>query len=406
VLKRLKDAQQDGDFIYGVILGSGINQDGKTNGITAPSVHSQIELERTVYDRYGIDPETISYVETHGTGTRLGDPIELQALATVFGERTKRRNFCALGSVKSNIGHTTAASGVAGVQKVLLSMQHRTLVPTLHVTRENSRFDFENSPFYVSREKHDWDVPPGSLRRAAVSSFGFSGTNAHLVIEEYPSPARQTASGQTVTVIMPLSARTVDQLKQRARDLLEFVNTAQSNQSTTTSPLDLAAVAYTLQVGRDAMEERLGFVVSSVEQLAQELSRYLSGEKNIERVYQGRVQAGNESVTMIGQDDDMQGAVDRWLTRRKLPELLNLWIRGLAFDWNKLYDDEKPSRISLPAYPFAKEHYWIDEMPVSRSFDSSVDLGGSRSSIEDIIDRMGDEMMEAEDAVKALKTLV
>ncbi|HET8797018.1 MAG TPA: SDR family NAD(P)-dependent oxidoreductase, partial [Thermoanaerobaculia bacterium] len=181
VLKRLSDAERDGDIIHGVILGSGINQDGRTSGITAPSVNSQIELERSVYARFGIDPETIGYIETHGTGTKLGDPIELEALATVFGEQTSRRNFCALGSVKSNIGHTTSAAGVAGLQKVLLSMRNRTLVPTLHVNKENTRFDFAASPFYVSRETKPWDVPAGALRRAAVSSFGFSGTNAHLV---------------------------------------------------------------------------------------------------------------------------------------------------------------------------------------------------------------------------------
>src|SRR5258708_2456087 len=144
VLKRLKDAEADNDFIYGVVLGSGINQDGRTNGITAPSVNSQIELERGIYSRYGIDPESISYVETHGTGTKLGDPIELEALATVFREKTARKNYCGLGSVKSNIGHTISAAGVAGVQKAVLAMLHRTLVPSLHVTTENSNFDFKN----------------------------------------------------------------------------------------------------------------------------------------------------------------------------------------------------------------------------------------------------------------------
>src|SRR5947209_10643038 len=208
VLKRLKDAQEDNDFIYGVILGSGINQDGRTNGITAPSVNSQIELEGGIYGKYGIDPGTISYVEAHGTGTKLGDPIELEALSTVFREKTDRLNFCALGSVKSNIGHTTSAAGVAGVHKVLLSMQHRTLVPTLHVKKENAQFDFKSSPFYISRETKPWDVPSGALRRAAVSSFGYSGTNAHLVIEEYPAPAVKTGSSRALTrVIVPLSAK-------------------------------------------------------------------------------------------------------------------------------------------------------------------------------------------------------
>ena len=176
-------------FVLALLTHPMLNQDGKTNGITAPSVNSQMELERTVYSRHTIDPETITYIETHGTGTKLGDPIELQALASVFKEKTTRNNFCALGSVKSNIGHTTAAAGIAGLQKVLLSMRHRTLVPSLHVTKENSHFDFKNSPFYISREKQAWTVAAGYPRRAAVSSFGFSGTNAHLVIEEYSAPA-------------------------------------------------------------------------------------------------------------------------------------------------------------------------------------------------------------------------
>ena len=173
VLKRLKDAEADGDCIYGVILGSGVNQDGRTNGITAPSVQSQIELERSVYARHGIDPATISYVETHGTGTRLGDPIELEALATVFAENCSEQNWCALGSVKSNIGHTVSSAGVASVHKVLLSLKHRTLVPSLHVSQENTQFDFEHSPFYISRQTKSWEVPAGMPRRAAVSSFGF-----------------------------------------------------------------------------------------------------------------------------------------------------------------------------------------------------------------------------------------
>src|SRR5262249_14531975 len=185
VLKRLADAEADHDQIYGVIIASGINQDGATNGITAPSVNSQIELEREIYEKYQIDPASIGYVEMHGTGTKLGDPIELQALATVFQERTRRKQYCAIGSVKTNIGHTIAAAGVAGLQKVLLAMKHKKLVPSLHFEQPNEHFDFEASPFYVNTEVQDWKSEAGGPLRAAVSSFGFSGTNAHLVVEEY-----------------------------------------------------------------------------------------------------------------------------------------------------------------------------------------------------------------------------
>jgi acyl transferase domain-containing protein/enoyl-CoA hydratase/carnithine racemase/acyl carrier protein/SAM-dependent methyltransferase len=400
VLKRLGDAQRDNDFIHGVILGSGVNQDGKTNGITAPSVNSQIELIRDVYARSGIDPETISYIETHGTGTKLGDPIELTALSTVFKEKTAKKNYCGLGSVKSNIGHTGAASGVASVHKVLLAMRHRALVPTLHVRKENSQFSFADSPFYISRETKPWRVDEGSLRRASVSAFGFSGTNAHVVIEEYPHEQVATYRGD-VNFIVPLAARTEEQLRQRARDLLECIGTKQ---------MDLAGLAYTLQTGRDAMEERLGFVVSSLEQLRAMLTAYVDGGKTTEDVYRGRVEPGDGDLAVVGRDDDMQEAVERWIARRKLSRLTELWTRGLKFDWNKLWHDPKPRRVSLPTYPFAREHYWIDDAPLTPSttlsFDRELELAGDIRSIEDVINQVGDELIETREAVRLLKVLV
>ncbi|NVO12146.1 MAG: SDR family NAD(P)-dependent oxidoreductase [Bacteroidales bacterium] len=360
VLKRLKDAERDNDFIYGVILGSGINQDGKTNGITAPSVNSQIELERDLYNRYKIDPETISYVEAHGTGTKLGDPIELEALSTVFKEKTKKKNFCAIGSVKSNIGHTSGAAGVASVQKVLLSMQHKTLVPTLNVKKENAIFDFKNSPFYVSREKQSWDVNPDSLRRASISAFGFSGTNAHIVLEEYVPKIekKQTVSvtSKNVSSLIVLSARTEVQLKQKANNLLDFIRKSIESSKT----IDLTDMAYTLQVGRESMRERLGFVVSSVDQLTEKLQAYVAGGRDIENVYQGQVARDKDSMSMFGTDTDLQNIVSKWISDKNFSKLLDLWVKGLDLDWSKLYSEYKPSRINLPTYPFANDRYWID----------------------------------------------
>ncbi|MGZ5431807.1 MAG: SDR family NAD(P)-dependent oxidoreductase [Thermoanaerobaculia bacterium] len=399
VLKRLHEAEAAGDLIYGVILGSGINQDGRTNGITAPSVNSQIELERSLYARHQIDPETITYVETHGTGTKLGDPIELEALSTVFKEKTSRTNFCALGSVKSNIGHTTSAAGVAGLQKVLLSMRHRTLVPTLNVTKENSRFDLQRSPFYISSETKPWEVGPGALRRAAVSSFGFSGTNAHLVVEEYRSPALHVAAPvESGPTIVPLSARTPEQLRRRVHDLLEFVRAAQE-------PLDLASIAWTLQVGREAMEERVGFVVRSVDQLAEKLGAWAGGEKELDGVYQGRVEPGSDGMTIIGRDDDMLEAIERWIARGKLTALVDLWVRGLDLDWNKLRGEAKPRRVSLPAYPFATERCWIDDPSPGAELDDLI-VDADWKSIEQIIERIADDAIDTEHAVRALRMIV
>ena len=409
VLKRLQDAQADNDHIYGIILGSGVNQDGRTNGITAPSAISQAELERSVYEKYKIDPDTITYVETHGAGSALGDPIELEALANAFREKTDRTNYCALGSVKNNIGHTAAASGVAGTMKALLSLQHRTLVPVLQVTKENSHFDFKNSPFYVCRKTQPWDVAPGSLRRAAVSSFGYSGTNAHLVIEEYVPPAGQPSPITSNTdFIVPLSARTPEQLREKARDMLEFIHPRRHSHSTQepaapARPVDLASIAYTLQVGREAMEERLGFIVNSLDQLVEKLSAYLSGVKNIDSAGQGRADSGHESMALIGRDDDMQEAIEKWIARNKLSKLLDLWIKGLNFDWNKLYGPVKPQRISLPTYPFAMQRCWVPEVPSSQNvggpFEEDVDL----ESIENIINQIDDDTVETEYAIQELR---
>jgi acyl transferase domain-containing protein/enoyl-CoA hydratase/carnithine racemase len=411
VLKRLKDAQADNDIIHGVILGSGINQDGRTNGMTAPSVLSQYELERSVYEKYKIDPGTITYVETHGAGSALGDPIELEALATAFREKTDKKNFCALGSVKSNIGHPAAAAGVSSFIKAMLSLRHRTLAPVRNIAKENSHFDFKNSPFYVCRQKQAWEAAPGSLRRAAVSGFGFSGTNVHLVIEEYAAPAkRPVALSVDTNFIVPISARTPEQLRQKAVDMLEFIRARQTSNPVQESteqaqPADLAALAYTLQVGREAMEERLGFVVSSVDQLAEKLTAYINGAKNIEDARQGRVDSGNEGMSLIGRDDDMQEAIDKWIARKKYSKLLDLWIKGLNLDWNKLYGDVKPSRISLPAYPFAKERCWISGASHSQAPDEKreADVTVDVKSIEDIINKIDDGAIETDWAIQELR---
>ena len=161
-----------------MIRGWGINQDGSTNGITAPSKASQRKLQCEVYDKYSIDPESISYIEAHGTGTKLGDPIEVEALKETFSSYTNKQHFCGLGSVKSNIGHALTAAGISGVIKVLLQLKHKQLAPTVNFEKLNEHIDLTNSAFYINNELKDWESPDHQPRRAAISSFGFSGTNA------------------------------------------------------------------------------------------------------------------------------------------------------------------------------------------------------------------------------------
>lgn len=184
VLKPLTKAVEDSDHIYGVIKGSAVNQDGKTNGITAPSARSQTQLESDIYRKHHINPDEITYMEAHGTGTPLGDPIEIKALTESFELFTQRRQFCAIGSVKSNIGHASTAAGVISVIKVLLAMKHGQIPPSLHFEQPNPHIRFEETPFYVNTRLIDWNVDGGKPRIAGISAFGFSGTNCHMIIQE------------------------------------------------------------------------------------------------------------------------------------------------------------------------------------------------------------------------------
>ncbi len=372
VLKRLSDAERDGDSIYGVIIGSGINQDGKTNGITAPSVNSQIELEREIYRRYGIDAASISYVETHGTGTKLGDPIELEALATVFKEHTDRKHFCALGAVKSNIGHVSGAAGVAGVHKVLLSLRHRKLVPNVNLVKENTLFDFANSPFYINNSVQDWTAAPGQKRRAAVSAFGFSGTNAHIVIEEYvPAARRDTVAKQPY--IVPLSARTAAQLRSQAEDLLGFL--VQADADPVGTDFALRDLAYTLQIGRDAMRERCAWVVGSISELKTQLRAFVAEETNSGAWHRGSVARTQDSTVLT----DEAAMLQKQSAKQQTAALAALWAEGATVQWRSFYTDTLPLRMHLPSYPFAKERYW--PQPIAQAGTPAAQVAAPQTAV-------------------------
>ncbi len=350
MLKRLADAERDRDIIQGVLEGWGVNQDGKTNGITAPNAESQTRLEQEIYARFRIDPANLQLIEAHGTGTKLGDPIEVAGLKQAFQASTQKQEYCALGSVKSNIGHTATAAGVAGLLKLLLAIQHKQLPPTINFERLNEHIDLTDSPFYINQRLQEWKPNPTARRQAAVSSFGFSGTNAHVVVGEYLPPL-VTPQADAKTIV-PLSARKPEQLREKVRDLLKFLGRS-------ATPINLAELAYTLQVGRTGMEERMGLVVSSVEELAQKLEAYLNGKLQSGDFYQGQVKAHLEEVALFSTDADLQQTLRNWIDDRKLVPLLKLWVKGLDLDWNRFYRESRPRRICLPEYPFARKRYWI-----------------------------------------------
>ena len=259
VLKRLSEALADGDTVHAVIRGTAMNNDGALKvGYTAPSVDGQAEVIALAQAVAGVEPDSIGYVEAHGSGTPLGDPIEVAALSQVFRARTERRGFCALGSVKTNVGHLEAVAGVAGLMKAVLALEHRQLPPSLHFEQPNPRIDFASTPFYVNTELRDWPAD-GQPRRAGVSSFGMGGTNVHAVLEEAPAavPATVEPAPPRPWQLLVLSARTESALAAATSRLAAHLD-AHPGQ-------DLADMAFTLQAGRRTFRHRLALVCRSRE---------------------------------------------------------------------------------------------------------------------------------------------
>ena len=371
MLKRLADAERDGDRILGVIRGWGINQDGRTNGITAPNAESQQRLIRDVYERFDIDPDRIELIEAHGTGTKLGDPIEIDGLKSAFLPATDRRQYCAIGSVKTNIGHCLTAAGVSGFIKLLLALQHRTLPPSINFETPNEHLALDDSPFFVNTTPREWIAPEGVARHAAISSFGFSGTNAHLVIAEYVAPSTGTGAMAEAPipvpatgVVVPLSARTAEQLLQKAKDLRAFVQAGVQGGVQGDSGLDLVALATSLQNHRDAMDERLCFVAHGLGDVIDVLTAFIDGAGSQRPLphgaYAAHVRQGRESVRLLSEDAAMAAlVVDKCIADGHVAKLCELWVKGLALDWRQLQGPRKPPMLALPPYPFAEDAYWI-----------------------------------------------
>ena len=358
LLKRLRDALRDGDRVQGVIAGWGVNHDGKTNGMTAPSVASQTALEKEVYDRFAIDPATITYVEAHGTGTRLGDPIEVQGLTDAFRAYTDREGYCALGSIKSNIGHTLAAAGVAGVVKTLLALRHRQLPPTINYEAQNPEASLAGGPFYVNSQLRPW-TSEGAPLRAAVSSFSYSGTNAHIVLEAFQDDADPTPDfkNQEPCAIV-LSARTTEQLAEQARRLLDHLEQSELS----SSPTGLRDLAFTLQVGRDDMVERLGFCAASVADVMERLRQVLLGRSDAD-VARTNIKAAKRALDREGRDQTASraAATAAALKADDQPALLAHWLAGAPVDWAQAYHGARPKRLGLPTYPFEKRRCWFSD---------------------------------------------
>ena len=355
-LKRLSAAEADGNHVYAVIKSTAENHGGRVTTLTAPNATAQSALLVEAYEKAGIDPATVGYIECHGTGTSLGDPIEIQALCRAFSELYKKNGkppaeipHCGLSSLKTNIGHLETAAGIASVLKVLLSIKHRQIPATIHFEEQNPYINLNGSAFFIAAKLTDWAAQTDSAgaalpRRAGISSFGFGGANAHVVLEEYVPPARTDKPGHGGEKLIVLSAKNPERLGAYAESLSEYLGK---------ESCDLTELSYTLQVGRDELPQRAAFVVSSHEELR---------EKLIEFVGRGEVPAGSFSGRAGKPSADES---PNPVSEGRLLDIAKHWVSGGNVDWNALYGSGRPRRIPAPTYPFARERHWIPE-PESR----------------------------------------
>lgn len=347
LLKPLRRAQQDGDAIHGVILAHGENHGGRANSLTAPNPAAQAALLTRVYSP-GLAAQ-VSYIETHGTGTLLGDPIEVDALKAAWRELCPNQpeQSVWLGAVKSNIGHLEPAAGAASLAKVLLAMQHSTLTANHHFRRLNPLINLEQSPFSILTQKRPWPSP----QVAGISSFGFGGANAHLVVGQ--APRRERCANLHACYLVTMSAASDKALQAMREQLKDFLT-----HTLQTGPprLDLEQVAYTCNSGRAQAEFRLAWVASSLADLVQQLALPSAS-------WRAAAQANGDAATSLRADLPRHEA---------LSALRERYLQGETLDWANVHRGESGQRVHLPTYRFDERDYWFDQMRPNRAAQESA----------------------------------
>ena len=363
LLKPLGAALADNDRVWGVIKAGALNTACRTSGFTVPSPAVQASLVATAIRRAGVAPHTISYVEAHGTGTELGDPIEIAGLAQALAPGRQQARPCAVGSVKANIGHLEGAAGIAGLTKVLLQMQYRQIAPCANLDTVNPKIPVASSVLDFPLSLLPWQVAEGQPLRAGVSSFGAGGANAHLIVEEFPSghaaiaaPAGEGADAAATEHVLLLSARTGEQLR-----ALAAAAAAQARRGSGEQDYP-ERLAYSTQIGRREMAERLAVLFSDLTELAAALADFAAGRR-AEAVITGSARASGRRSHQPDDEDD-RAYVDALAEKRRMGKLARLWVDGVPVDWSRLWTGRALSRVDLPPYPFAMKQYWSPGTPV------------------------------------------
>ncbi|MFG2129192.1 SDR family NAD(P)-dependent oxidoreductase [Streptomyces sp. NPDC048751] len=349
VLKRLDRALADGDHVHGVIRAAVAGSDGRTNGFTVPSPTAQAELVRRAHRAAGVEPGSIGYVEAHGSGTALGDPIEVRALTDAFGGPADREARCGIGSVKSNIGHLESAAAVAGLTKVLLQLRHRTLAPTLHADPASPHIDFGSTPFRVQRTAEPWQARGGPLR-AGLSSFGAGGVNVHLVVEEAPAPPARAEDHESPCLIV-LSGRDEEDVRDYAGRLRTALLDAPGHR--------IADIAFTLQTGRQPRDERLAFPAADRADLLTALERIATGRAaDVPGLVRGRLGAHPGLGDVFGSGPEGTAFLRERLRAGDPAPAARLWVHGAELPWAELAGPGC-RRVPLPPTRFAPVRHWL-----------------------------------------------
>ena len=371
VLKRLSHAVRDGDNVLAVIRGSAINHDGFSNGLTAPNGRSQEQVIREALSAAVVSPLDVSYVEAHGTGTPLGDPVEVRALADVYCAERDAMHPLIVGSVKANIGHAEAAAGVAGLIKVVLAHQHRYVPGQLHYREPNPELGLDTVPIVIPSRGMDWcPATAHAPLVAGVSSFGFSGTNAHVIVAAPPmlasaQPERTTREWHAFT----LSAASMPALKALAARFAAFLPG---------SDLSIEDVCHTVNTGRAHQECRLGVVVCSITELADTLRRFSKGARDT------GVIVGRAARTAANRDP---GSEQPWpASREGVIELVTRHVAGDHIDWRAFNHGRGLRKVALPTYPFEHRRYWLpDEQPAVPRRSRAVAIDVAPASIDNLL---------------------
>ena len=350
-LKPLKKAIHDNDNIHAIIKGSAINQDGRSMGIACPNYEAQVDVIINAWKNAEIVPESVTYIEAHGTGTKVGDPIEVKALDQAFNQYTNRKQFCAISSVKTNLGHLYEGAGIVGLIKTILCLKNRKLPATLHFEEANENIDFINSALYVTSELEDWETKNNQLRICGVNAFGISGTNCHIVLEEYRN------NDNTSLDLLPqeyelftISAYKETILKENLIKMRDFLKE--------NSSISIQDLCYTTNIGRGHYSCRLAIICNTISELQEKIHDILNNWPKIDSeniFYNDKVLYQSHSNIIPTTDN-----INSNYSYLELKDIARAYARGLQINWNTIYKDKGRKRISLPVYSFEKKRFWFD----------------------------------------------